>query len=162
MRRSNLIKVISILVISLMVMLFSTSVMAAETDNGFTDLTPRVDNNTTNGTSNANSNTANTNTNNTNTNNTNTNNTNTNTNSTNTDNSTNTNNTNTNTGNNNSSSSGTTNNGTNNNQNNYASTSNSSRLPYAGTRNVIIIAIAIFGIIAVFSFVKYRKYNKIK
>lgn len=70
MRRSNLIKVISILVISLMVMLFSTSVMAAETDNGFTDLTPRVDNNTTNGTSNANSNTANTNTNNTNRNNT--------------------------------------------------------------------------------------------
>ena len=70
MRRSNLIKVISILVISLMVMLFSTSVMAAETDNGFTDLTPRVDNNTTNGTSNTNSNTANTNTNNTNRNNT--------------------------------------------------------------------------------------------
>ena len=118
-------------------------------------------NNTDNNTGN-NTNTNNTNTNNTNTNNTNTNNTNTNTNSTNTDNTTNTNNTNTNTGNNNSSSSGTTNNGTNNNQNNYASTSNSSRLPYAGTRNVIIIAIAIFGIIAVFSFVKYRKYNKIK
>lgn len=61
MRKSNLIKVISILVISLMVMLFSTNVMAAETDNGFTDLTPRVDNNTTNGTSNntANSNSAN-------------------------------------------------------------------------------------------------------
>lgn len=61
MKKSNLIKVISILVISLMVMLFSTNVMAAETDNGFTDLTPRVDNNTTNGTSNntANSNSAN-------------------------------------------------------------------------------------------------------
>ena len=61
MRKSNLIKVISILVVSLMVMLFSTNVMAAETDNGFTDLTPRVDNNTTNGTSNntANSNSAN-------------------------------------------------------------------------------------------------------
>lgn len=60
MRKSNLIKVISILVVSLMVMLFSTNVMAAETDNGFTDLTPRVDNNTTNGTSNntANSNSA--------------------------------------------------------------------------------------------------------
>lgn len=63
MRKSNLIKVISILVVSLMVMLFSTNVMAAETDNGFTDLTPRVDNNTTNGTSN---NTSNSNTNNTN------------------------------------------------------------------------------------------------
>ena len=61
MRKSNLIKVISILVVSLMVMLFSTNVMSAETDNGFTDLTPRVDNNTTNGTSNntANSNSAN-------------------------------------------------------------------------------------------------------
>ena len=61
MRKSNLIKVISILVVSLMVMLFSTNVMAAETDNGFTDLTPRVDNNTTNGTSNntTNSNSAN-------------------------------------------------------------------------------------------------------
>ena len=63
MRKSNLIKVISILVISLMVMLFSTNVMAAETDNGFTDLTPAVGNNTTNGTSN---NTSNSNTNNTN------------------------------------------------------------------------------------------------
>lgn len=62
MRKSNLIKVISILVVSLMVMLFSTNVMAAETNNGFTDLTPTVDNNTTNGTSNnntANSNSAN-------------------------------------------------------------------------------------------------------
>ena len=63
MRKSNLIKVISILVVSLMVMLFSTNVMAAETDNGFTDLTPAVGNNTTNGTSN---NTSNSNTNNTN------------------------------------------------------------------------------------------------
>ena len=62
MRKSNLIKVISILVVSLMDMLFSTNVMAAETNNGFTDLTPTVDNNTTNGTSNnntANSNSAN-------------------------------------------------------------------------------------------------------
>lgn len=79
MRKSNLIKVISILVVSLMVMLFSTNVMAAETDNGFTDLTPAVGNNTTNGTSNANSNTANSNTNSTN--NTNRNNTSNNTNS---------------------------------------------------------------------------------
>ena len=63
MRKSNLIKVISILVVSLMVMLFSTNVMAAETDNGFTDLTPEVGNNTTNGTPN---NTSNSNTNNTN------------------------------------------------------------------------------------------------
>ena len=74
MRKSNLIKVISILVISLMVMLFSTNVMAAETDNGFTDLTPSV-NNTNTDNSNTNSNSTNTNTN-TNTNNTNTNNTN--------------------------------------------------------------------------------------
>lgn len=74
MKKSNLIKVISILVIGLMVMLSSTSVMAAETDNGFTDLTPSVTNNSNTNTNPINTN--NTNTNNTNTNNTNINNTN--------------------------------------------------------------------------------------
>ena len=58
-------------------MLFSTNVMAAETDNGFTDLTPSVNNtNTDNSNTNSNSTNTNTNTNNTNTNNTNRNNTN--------------------------------------------------------------------------------------
>lgn len=71
MKKSNLIKVISILVISLIVMLFSTNVMAA--DNGFTDLTPTVNN----------TNTTNNNTNSTNINNTNGNNTSNNTNRTN-------------------------------------------------------------------------------
>lgn len=71
MRKSNLIKVISILVISLMVMLFSTNVMAAETDNGFTDLTPSVNNTNTNNSNTNSTNNTNSNTNNTNTNNTN-------------------------------------------------------------------------------------------
>ena len=64
MKKSNLIKVISILVISLMVMLFSSNVMAA--DNGFTDLTPPANNTNTANNQNTNS----TNTNNTNRNNT--------------------------------------------------------------------------------------------
>ena len=83
MKKSNLIKVISILVISLMVTLFSTNVMAAETNNGFTDLTQAVGNGTNNAS--GNSNTANLNA--LGTNNTNRNNTNSNSNRTNTNNS---------------------------------------------------------------------------
>ena len=77
MKKSNLIKLFSILLITVMVIMFSTNVLAAD-DDGFQDLTPTVN-------SNSNSNTGNTNTNsNTNTNrNTNTNNTNTNANKTN-------------------------------------------------------------------------------
>ncbi len=67
MKKSNLIKLFSILLITVMVMMFSTNVLAA--DNDFTDLTPTVNNNNNNNT-NSNSNTNNTNRN-TNTNNTN-------------------------------------------------------------------------------------------
>ena len=79
MRKTNLIKVVTILLISAMVMLFTTTVNAAENDAGFTDLTSTLNNTSTN---NTNTNATNTNTNNTNTNtnntskNTNTNNTN--------------------------------------------------------------------------------------
>ena len=83
MRKTNLIKVVTILLISAMVMLFTTTVNAAENDTGFTDLTSTLNNTNTN---NANTNTANNNTN-TNTNNTNTSNTNKNTNNTNKNNS---------------------------------------------------------------------------
>lgn len=72
MKKSNLIKVVVILGISLMVMLFSTSVMAAEVD-----LTDTLSGNNTNS-ANANSNSANTNSNSANTNSNRTNNTNTN------------------------------------------------------------------------------------
>ena len=79
----NLIKVTAILLISVMVMLFTTTVNAAENDPGFTDLTGTLNNTSSNNTSgnvNANTNTnsnSNTNTNNTNkSNNTSTNNTN--------------------------------------------------------------------------------------
>lgn len=78
MKKSNLIKLFSILLISAMVMTFSTSVLAADNDtNGFTQLTlNNADNNTNTGNTNTNTNNANTNTNNTNTNRSNTNNTN--------------------------------------------------------------------------------------
>lgn len=73
----NLIKIATILLISVMLVLFTTSVYAAENDTGFTDLTGTLNNTSANNTA------ANTNTN-TNTNaNTNTNNTNSNTNNTN-------------------------------------------------------------------------------
>ena len=84
MKKSNLIKLFSILLISVMVMMFSTNVLAA--DNGFNELTLNTNTNS----NNANTNTNNTNTNsnssnsNTNTNNANTNNTNRNTNNANT------------------------------------------------------------------------------
>lgn len=72
MKKSNLIKLFSILSISVMVMMFSTNVLAA--DNTFNEL-PLTLNNTNTNTNNTNTNT-NTNNTNTNTNNTNTNNTN--------------------------------------------------------------------------------------
>lgn len=71
MKKSILIKVFSILLISMMVMMFNTNVFAANNTNGFDDLTNTLNKN-------------NTNSNNTNVNNTNTNRTNTNTNANNT------------------------------------------------------------------------------
>lgn len=58
MKKSNLIKVFSILLISVMVILFTTSVNAAD-DTGFNDLTGTLTNNTTNNTSNNTTNTGN-------------------------------------------------------------------------------------------------------
>lgn len=74
MKKSNLIKLFSILLISVMVMMFSTNVLAADNDtNGFSDLTNTINNTNTNNANNTNTNNANTNTNNTNTNTNNTN-----------------------------------------------------------------------------------------
>lgn len=72
MKKTNLVKVVSILLVSLMVILFSTNVFAAENnDTSFQDLTGTLGNSTENNTnkntnSNTNSNNANKNTNNTN------------------------------------------------------------------------------------------------
>ncbi len=66
MKKSNLIKLFSILLITVMVMMFSTNVLAA--DDGFTDLTPTVNNNNNNTNSNTNTNNTNKNTNTNNTN----------------------------------------------------------------------------------------------
>lgn len=74
MKKTNLVKVVSILLVSLMVILFSTNVFAAENnDTSFQDLTGTLGNSTENNTnkntnSNTNSNNANKNTNNTNSN----------------------------------------------------------------------------------------------
>lgn len=81
MKKSNLIKLFSILLISVMVIFFSTSVFAADNTNDYTQLTL---NNTNASNTNTNSSNTNTNTNNTNTNNTNRNTNNANTNNTNT------------------------------------------------------------------------------
>ena len=71
MKNTNLVKVVSILLVSLMVILFSTNVFAAENnDTSFQDLTGTLGNSTENNTSkNTNANNANKNGNNTNTNN---------------------------------------------------------------------------------------------
>lgn len=133
MRKSNLIKVISILVISLMVMLFSTNVMAAETNNGFTDLTPTVDNNTTNGTTNGTSGTSNNTSNSNSTNNTtNRNNTSNNTNST-------------------------------NNTNNSSIYNNTNSLPKTGVTDSIPVAVLliVFAISAVYAYKKIKDYRNI-
>lgn len=66
MKKSNLVKVVSILIISVMVMIFSTNVFAADNTNGFTQLTLDGSNTAANNTNTNNTN--NTNTNNTNTN----------------------------------------------------------------------------------------------
>lgn len=74
MKKTNLIKVVTILLISTMVILFSTNVFAADNDAGFQDLTSTLNNTNGTNTGNTNKNNANANVNNTNTNKTNTNN----------------------------------------------------------------------------------------
>lgn len=70
MKKSNLIKLFSVLLISVMVIMFSTNVFAADnTSNGYSDLTGTLSNTNTNNTNtntNTNTNNTNTNTNNTN------------------------------------------------------------------------------------------------
>lgn len=63
MKKSNLVKVVSILIISVMVMIFSTNVFAADNTNGFTQLTLDGSNTAANNTNTNNTNTNNTNTN---------------------------------------------------------------------------------------------------
>ena len=135
MKKSNLIKVVVILGISLMVMLFSTSVMAAEVD-----LTDTLSGNNTNS-ANANSNSANTNSNSANTNSNRTNNTNTNTNNTNTN----------------------TNRTNNTNNTNNSSIYNNTNLPKTGISDSIPVALllVVFGVSSVYAYKKIRDYKNI-
>lgn len=71
MKKSNLIKLFSILLISVMVMTFTTNVLAADNNTNAVDLTSTLTGNNTNNTNTNNTNTNNTNTNTNNTNNTN-------------------------------------------------------------------------------------------
>ena len=57
MKKSNLMKIVSILLISVMVMLFSTTVNAANDNTGFNDLTSTLTNNNTAGNNTAGNNT---------------------------------------------------------------------------------------------------------
>ncbi len=138
MKKSNLVKLFSILLMSVMIMLFSTNVLAAD-ENGFNQLTLNSGSNTnttnTNNTGNT-SNTSNTTTNTNNTNNSATNNTNTNRNNT---------------------------NNTNNNSNNNSSVYNNTNLPKTGIEDSIPVAmlVVIFGISAVYAYKKIKDYRDI-
>lgn len=57
MKKSNLMKIVSILVISLIVMVFATNVYAAEDEEGFDDITNALTNSNTNANTNTNTNT---------------------------------------------------------------------------------------------------------
>ena len=135
MKNSNLVKIFSILLISVMVMMFSTNVLAA--DDGFNQLTLNTNNNTT---TNTNTNTQNTNTDATNRSAVNTNNTN----------NTNTRNTNT-------------NNTSNTNTRNNSSVYNDTNLPKTGIEDSIPVAllVVIFGISAIYAYKKIRDYRNI-
>ena len=142
MKKSNLIKVVSILLISVMVIMFSTNVFAADNtldDGDRIDLTESI------GNGNKNNNSGNTNSNN-NSNNSNTNNNNSNTNN---------NNNNTNKANNNAN--------TNNNNSNNNSVYNNNNLPKTGIGDSIPVAmlIVIFGISAVYAYKKVKDYRNI-
>ena len=139
MKKTNLIKLFSILLIGAMLIMFSTNVFAAE-NNTFLDLT----NNYASGSGNTNSNSGNTNTGNTNTGNTNIGNLNSgNTNTGNTNVRLNTNNTNTNT--------------------NNSSIYNNTNLPQTGIEDSIPVAllVVVFGISAVYAFKKIKEYRNI-
>ena len=133
----NLIKVATILLISVMVMLFATTVNAADNDAGFTDLTGTL-NNTSNNTSSNNTSSNNT-SGNTNTGNTNSNSNNSNTN---TNKNTNTNNT---------------------NSSKYNNTNKNTDLPKTGIEDSIPVAllVVVFGISAVYAYKKINEYKNI-
>ena len=139
MKKTNLVKVVSILLVSLMVILFSTNVFAAENnDTSFQDLTGTLGNSTENNTSkNTNANNANKNGNNTNTNNANAN----------KNNNTNTNNANANK----------------NNNTNNSSIYNNTDLPKTGVESSIpvVVLVAIFGISAVYAYKKIDDYKNL-
>ncbi len=138
MKKSNLVKLFSILLISVMVMVFSTKVLAADESNGFNQLT-------------LNSNSSNSSTNNTNTNSTG--------NTNNTSNSSNTNNTNnTNTNKNNTTNTNNTKNNTNN-----SSVYNNTNLPKTGLEDSVPVAmlVVVFGISAVYAYKKIKDYRNI-
>ncbi len=134
MKKSNLIKLFSILLMSIMVIMFTTNVWAE--DNDFTTLPVN-----TNNTANTNSNNTNANTNNSNTpsNNSNTNRSNTNTANTNSNNTNNTNNA------------------------NNSSIYNNTNLPKTGIEDSIPVAmlVVIFGISAIYAYKKIRDYRNI-
>lgn len=135
MKNSNLVKIFSILLISVMVMMFSTNVLAA--DDGFNQLTLNTNNNTA---TNTNTNTQNTNTDATNRSAVNTNNTNiTNTRNTNTNNTSNT------------------------NTRNNSSVYNDTNLPKTGIEDSIPVAllVVIFGISAIYAYKKIKDYRNI-
>lgn len=133
MKKSNLIKLFSILLISIMVIMFTTNVWAE--DNDFTTL-PVNTNNTAN---------------------TNSNNTNTNTNSNTPSNNSNTNRSNTNSANTNSNNTNNTNNA------NNSSIYNNTNLPKTGIEDSIPVAmlVVIFGISAIYAYKKIRDYRNI-
>lgn len=132
MKKSNLIKLFSILAISAMVMMFNTSVLAADNDGNFTQLTlNNSSSNNSNSNSNSNSNASNSNTNNANTN---------------------TKNSNTNT--NNSNKSNNTNNSSIYNNTNLPKTGISDSIPLA-------MLVVVFGISAVYAYKKIKDYRNI-
>ena len=138
MKKTNLVKVVSILLVSLMVILFSTNVFAAENnDTSFQDLTGTLGNSTENNTSkNTNANNANKNGNNTNANNANKNGNNTNTNNA---------------------------NANKNNNTNNSSIYNNTDLPKTGVESSIpvVVLVAIFGISAVYAYKKIDDYKNL-
>lgn len=140
MKKSNLVKLFSILLISVLVMMFSTNVLAADESNGgFNQLTLNSGSNTNNTNTNATGNTNATN----------------NTNSTN-----NTNNASSNTNNSNTNKSNT--NNTANNTNN-SSVYNNTNLPKTGIEDSIPVAmlVVVFGISAIYAYKKIRDYRNI-
>ena len=139
MKKSNLIKVVSILLVSVMVIMFSSSVFAA---NNTSDDGDRIDLTESIGGNKNNNNSGNTNSNNNNNNNGNTNNNNANTNNNN---------------------SNKANNNANNNNSNNNSVYNNNNLPKTGISDSIPVAmlIVIFGISAVYAYKKVKDYRNI-